>query len=620
MRFVPVLFLICFYYGFSQQNSKNKFILDSLDIVGRQQLDQGKYISASKTFETAFQYIDVKDLRLKIDFNFLLINSYQSALDHDSSKPYLKESQELISRLRDDSLQVILNHYKVNNAFFKGDVDEAMVLSYQNLELSNQLESGYLKSFIYGDLGLMFLDEQDYKTAELYLKKALDENIKLGNDVKIQIAKFSLARLKYYKGEIKEAAEEFKDCAHFFKSKNIVEYESMSVGYLTKCHLSLGEVLKTLELSSRSLLLFSQMEFAPKIDSLMQHAKTLEIEAKKKNGGISKSVKLIEDGQNIHQSNNSRIELKSKQAFVKAMTLVTKAEQDSVKHISAIINSTQRLQDSIYNASLNAKYQELEVKYQTLLKTQENEKLTLENTKKELLIETEKSKNNKLTVFVSFLILLFAALVVFVKQKRKEMLLKSRLEIVKAKQHEHHIIGNTLHNNKAKDLELIVKKLQQNEAHDLAKQLDDIRGDLRQLSHRLTQVPFTEMEFDKQLEALAIKYYEVVEVSVFYKSKMHWKAISDVVKRNLLTVITESISNAISKDSQATQITIEFEHTNKRLLVSIADNGNGFDTNIPSTGVGLSNIKMSITEINGVVSIESIKNKGTNININIVLV
>lgn len=620
MRFVPVLFLICFYYGFSQQNSKNKFILDSLDIVGRQQLDQGRYISASKTFETAFQYIDAKDLRRKIDFNFLLINSYQSAVDHNSSKPYLKESQELISRLRDDSLQVILNHYKVNSAFFKGDVDEAMVLSYQNLELSNRLESTYLKSFIYGDLGLMFLDEQDYKTAELYLKKALDENIKLGNDVKIQIAKLYLARLKYYKGEIKQAVEEFKDCAIFFKSKNIVEYESMSVGYLMKCYLSLGEVLKTLELSSRSMVLLSQMEFAPKIDSLMQHAKTLDIEAKKKKGGISKSVKLIEDGQSIHQSNNLRIELKSKQAFVKAMTLVTKAEQDSVKHISAIINTTQRLQDSIYNASLNAKYQELEVKYQTLLKTQENEKLTLENTKKELLIETERSKNTKLTVFVSFLILLLAALVVFVKQKRKEMLLKSRLEVVKAKQHEHHIIGNTLHNNKAKDLELIVKKLEQNEAHDLAKQLDDIREDLRQLSHRLTQVPFTEMEFDKQLEALAIKYYEVVEVSVFYKSTMHWKAISDVVKRNLLTVITEGISNAISKDSQAKQITIEFEHTNKRLLVSIADNGNGFDTNMPSTGVGLSNIKMSIAEINGVVSIESIKNKGTNININIVLV
>ncbi len=52
----------------------------------------------------------------------------------------------------------------------------------------------------------------------------------------------------------------------------------------------------------------------------------------------------------------------------------------------------------------------------------------------------------------------------------------------------------------------------------------------------------------------------------------------------------EAVNNAI-KHAEATQISVDFEITDKLVTVSIADNGKGFDPKTKEAGNGLNSIK-----------------------------
>jgi signal transduction histidine kinase len=90
--------------------------------------------------------------------------------------------------------------------------------------------------------------------------------------------------------------------------------------------------------------------------------------------------------------------------------------------------------------------------------------------------------------------------------------------------------------------------------------------------------------------------------------------ISPELQNDLFRISQEFISNAI-KHGKASKIKIQFSSENNSLKIIFTDNGNGFDTNIPSNGMGLRNIQGRIKSHNGVTKIISRIDKGTSIKI-----
>ena len=66
-------------------------------------------------------------------------------------------------------------------------------------------------------------------------------------------------------------------------------------------------------------------------------------------------------------------------------------------------------------------------------------------------------------------------------------------------------------------------------------------------------------------------------------------SVNDKFKLNVFRIVQEQLNN-ILKHANATNITISLLQDIKSIILSISDNGAGFDTTIKSKGIGVSNI------------------------------
>lgn len=87
-------------------------------------------------------------------------------------------------------------------------------------------------------------------------------------------------------------------------------------------------------------------------------------------------------------------------------------------------------------------------------------------------------------------------------------------------------------------------------------------------------------------------------------------------RRQIYLIMKEAINNAV-KYSNANHIHLCVEKKATTFLVQIKDNGSGLPSNIDHTGNGLKNMKKRAEEIGGELVIESMKEKGTTVNLTI---
>jgi signal transduction histidine kinase len=85
-------------------------------------------------------------------------------------------------------------------------------------------------------------------------------------------------------------------------------------------------------------------------------------------------------------------------------------------------------------------------------------------------------------------------------------------------------------------------------------------------------------------------------------------------RRNILLMYKEVLHN-IQKHARATQVRILINEDPDCLTITIEDNGIGFDTAIPSSGNGLSNLKSRASSIGATLEIVSAPERGTRVKI-----
>ena len=84
-------------------------------------------------------------------------------------------------------------------------------------------------------------------------------------------------------------------------------------------------------------------------------------------------------------------------------------------------------------------------------------------------------------------------------------------------------------------------------------------------------------------------------------------------KRNLILLFTEALNNAL-KHSNADTILVKAELTeNRRITLSVHDNGRGFSPDEVDSGIGLQSMKERAHKLGGHLEIESAPAQGTTI-------
>ncbi|MGK0413321.1 MAG: signal transduction histidine kinase, partial [Polaribacter sp.] len=292
-----------------------------------------------------------------------------------------------------------------------------------------------------------------------------------------------------------------------------------------------------------------------------------------------------------------------------------------------------KLKDSTLNKDTNSKIAELEIKFETTEKEKEiaQQKLVI--------------KNRSLFAILLASALILLAIIFFSIYKRnqlkreqllKEIDLKDALSIIKTQnrlQEQRLRISRDLHDNIGSQLTFIIssidnlKYLSKNVNTKLKDKLSSISSFTSETIYQLRDTIWAMNKSEISIEDLHVRVLSFIEKAKSAAENIEFDiqqeitsktSISSLKGMNVFRIIQEAINNAI-KYADANKIVIKLSEKNQNLLVSIFDNGKGFDIKTVDLGNGLNNMGKRISEIKGSININSKKEKGTQITLSVSL-
>jgi len=149
-------------------------------------------------------------------------------------------------------------------------------------------------------------------------------------------------------------------------------------------------------------------------------------------------------------------------------------------------------------------------------------------------------------------------------------------------------------------------------------ELKNIEQDIRKVSHELSSDFITGsgfMDIIKTLVETQTTAYKLKQ-KLDYSENINWDKITNKTKIHIYRIIQESLQN-IYKHANASEVKISFILKNSVICLTIKDDGSGFDVNKAKKGIGIKNINSRVDEIKGRLAINSEKEVGTTILIEI---
>jgi signal transduction histidine kinase len=144
--------------------------------------------------------------------------------------------------------------------------------------------------------------------------------------------------------------------------------------------------------------------------------------------------------------------------------------------------------------------------------------------------------------------------------------------------------------------------------------------ELRKLSHSLVAPSLNGHSLKKVLKELVddINSFHRLQIKLFIDEKLNGIDIDKNKELMIYRILQEQLSNII-KYANADEAAISLKKEKDTLLLTIADNGVGFDPSVTSEGIGLKNIKSRVEHYSGKMNIISAPGKGCTLEISVAL-
>ncbi len=311
------------------------------------------------------------------------------------------------------------------------------------------------------------------------------------------------------------------------------------------------------------------------------------------------------------------------------------------KKAAAFYKIQSELKDTIFQKLLKGtiaetKYTTQRILNEKLIEEQKNAELLKTNLIKDLKLLEEKTANNNLLLWggLSFgMVLLIGMVGYFItkvketKSKRKEETLRFRA-VLEAEEKERARIAKDLHDGLGQLLSTAKlnisgledeikgedKVLVQNSMH----LIDEAVQEIRSIAHNMMPAALMEYGLISAIESFARAINETKTLQVNFSSKAMQDRLEKSKEIALYRVVQEILHN-ILKYAQADEVNIALTRIKDTVLLTISDNGQGFDVKTihQSNGIGWRNIYSRISMVNGAIEVNSTKGKGTDIRIKI---
>lgn len=144
-------------------------------------------------------------------------------------------------------------------------------------------------------------------------------------------------------------------------------------------------------------------------------------------------------------------------------------------------------------------------------------------------------------------------------------------------------------------------------------ELKNIEEDIREISHDLNREKFVIINnFIAILNKLVTEQEDSFDTRVQLEvdNKINWDGLPNTFKINIYRIVQECFQN-INKYAKATVISVTIRQNDSKITIAISDNGVGFDVGVKKKGIGLQNMLSRANEMDGTLDVRSKKGKGT---------
>lgn len=301
----------------------------------------------------------------------------------------------------------------------------------------------------------------------------------------------------------------------------------------------------------------------------------------------------------------------------------------SLLHLSKTVSNNRYIKRyAEINDSLIAKERLLKYQFASIkLATSERELLNLELQKrlitKNLNLEKQKSRNILLLVISLSLIFILIGVYFYYRQQKRIQHQHHIINTLEARSDEKQQLSMHLHDDIASDLliglqraDLIQKDINNQELEEAITFFDRGYQKMRKISQNLSSKYFREIPFEKRIEKLCNEYSFNNDIHIKHQGtgEIEWSRMGSLIKENIYSLLQEAVTN-VFKHANATNIIISFTVKDGDLLVTITDNGVGYQDSKMS-GLGIQHMKKRTQELSGNFSIKNnLLEKGTIIEI-----
>lgn len=139
--------------------------------------------------------------------------------------------------------------------------------------------------------------------------------------------------------------------------------------------------------------------------------------------------------------------------------------------------------------------------------------------------------------------------------------------------------------------------------------VQQVATDIRQISHALMPSALIDFGIVEAIEHLCSKIddSEMLQIEFFHKGIDG--RLAPNIELNIYRIIQELLNNSL-KYAEAKYIQIQMVQRNKKIVLTVEDDGLGFDQNAIPNGIGLRNIQTRVNLLNGYFTFDTQKGKG----------
>lgn len=519
--------------------------------------------------------------------------------------------------------------YGVSKKNKEGYLPLVKIILEKSLPLVKKYENSRNLGFLYTQLAVILTYNAQFKKAENYNNKALEIlEKKFPNSAELFFTYLNSANNFCYQANGDEAQKYLNKAEKLIEpypesSSNAFYYYSKTLFYITRQRNS--EALPIIEKG-----IFYAKKFNQNLLAQMFYFNKYDILKKLKRYHEAKST--LED---VLAEKTLAIDLNNRKTFYKQLSLLNE-ELGDTKEALKWEQKYSKLNDSLNIENVKLEINKLESKFNTAEKERKIATLNAEKNQKDL----EVNKKNSYLWGMGLVLLLALSLLAFFyilfrknnkinEQKINDIKQKEELSLTKAildgEERERERIARDLHDGLGGMLAGVkinfstwsanhLQPEKDEEFYKILGQLDSSVSELRHVARNLMPESLLNFGLETALDDLC-EFYIRKDLEIDFQAIGIEKKVPLNIQLNIYRIAQELLANAV-KHAQATSILLQCSQSGENFLITIEDNGNGFEKEVEKTtkSMGFHNLRNRVNYLKGKMEVNS-DHQGTTINI-----